>query len=213
MTGTMSPRCEIWPTKFRSSRSPKWMLSSRPRVGRSPLAMYWRSTSSGVAPFTSIEPRLRISGERMSSRLERVGRADGAGLLAQRAEQPADDLGLPVQVDQPLLERPGQAHPIVELEKLVPRQPGPGGRIGGESAGDGHADPGWRRRDPGVENPLPRGESQASVGRKRGAFRCIVICSNAYASRSSVGSLHARPMNERLTGRPHAWPIGTLMLG
>ena len=40
MTGTMSPRCEIWPMKFRSSTSPKWMLSSRPRVGESPLAMY-----------------------------------------------------------------------------------------------------------------------------------------------------------------------------
>ena len=73
---------------------------------------------------------------------EGVGGADGAGLLPQRAEQPAHDLGLPVQVDQPLLERPGQAHPIVEFEELVPRQPGPGGRIGGESAGDGHAGPG-----------------------------------------------------------------------
>ncbi len=54
--------------KFRSSTSPKWMLSSRPRVGESPFAMYCRSTSSGVAPFTSIEPRFRISGDSTSSR-------------------------------------------------------------------------------------------------------------------------------------------------
>ena len=56
-------------------------------------------------------------------------------------------------------------------------------------------------------------DEEWSVGRNRGAFRCNVTCSNAYASRISVGSAHARPMNERLTGRPHAWPIGTLMLG
>jgi len=117
--------------------------------GRVALAMYWRRTSSGVAPFTSMEPRLRISGESTSSAAERVRRADRAGLLSQRAEEAADHLRLPVQVDQPLLERPGQAHPIVEFEELFPRQPGPGDGIGHESAGDGHAIPGWRRRDPG----------------------------------------------------------------
>ena len=67
ITGIMSPRCEIWPMKPRS-RSPKWMFSSRPRVGESPVAMYWRMTSTGVAPFTSMEPRLRMSGESTSCR-------------------------------------------------------------------------------------------------------------------------------------------------
>ena len=41
----------------------------------------------------------------------------------------------------------------------------------------------------------------------------MVICSNAYAILSSVGSLQARPKNDRLTGSPHAYPIGTLTLG
>ena len=72
MTGIMSPSGEIWPTKPRvvagSPRSPKWMFSSRPRVGESPFAMYCFSTSTGVAPFTSIEPRLRISGDMTSRR-------------------------------------------------------------------------------------------------------------------------------------------------
>ena len=45
-----------------------WMLSSRPRVMLSAFAMYCRRTSTGVAPFTSIEPRLRMSGDRMSRR-------------------------------------------------------------------------------------------------------------------------------------------------
>ena len=54
MTGTMSPSGEIWPMKPRSV-SPKWMFSSRPRVGESPFAMYCRRISSGVAPFTSID--------------------------------------------------------------------------------------------------------------------------------------------------------------
>ncbi len=35
-------------------------------TGELSRAMYWRSTSRGVAPCTSIEPRFRISGERMS---------------------------------------------------------------------------------------------------------------------------------------------------
>ena len=65
ITGTMSPSGEICPMKPRA-RSPKWMLSSRPRVGESPLAMYWRRISTGVAPFTSIAPMLRMSGDMMS---------------------------------------------------------------------------------------------------------------------------------------------------
>ena len=44
------------------------MLSSRPRVGESPFAMYCLRISTGVAPFTSIEPRLRMSGDMMSRR-------------------------------------------------------------------------------------------------------------------------------------------------
>ena len=74
ITGTMSPRCEIWPMKPRTV-SPKWMFSSRPRVGESPFAMYWRMISSGCAPCTSIEPRLRMSGLRMSPALRSSAKA------------------------------------------------------------------------------------------------------------------------------------------
>ena len=84
--------------------------------------MYCRRISSGVAPFTSIEPRLRISGERTSSPLERVRASDGVGFLAERAKEPADDLRLAVQRDEPLLERAREPHPVVELEPLFARE-------------------------------------------------------------------------------------------
>src|SRR3989442_5682653 len=64
------PRSTLFPytTLFRSpfSRSLKWTFSSRPRVGPSALAMYCRRIAIGSAPMTSMEPRLRISGDRMS---------------------------------------------------------------------------------------------------------------------------------------------------
>jgi hypothetical protein len=44
----------------------KWTFISRPRVGLDPLAMYWRRIAIGFAPITSIAPRLRIRGDRMS---------------------------------------------------------------------------------------------------------------------------------------------------
>src|SRR6185503_1762547 len=52
--------------RYPFSRSLKWTLSSRPRVGLSALAMYCRRISTGWAPITRSEPRLRIRGERMS---------------------------------------------------------------------------------------------------------------------------------------------------
>src|SRR3954469_12410606 len=50
-------------------------------------------------------------------------------------------------------------------------------------------------------------------GRNVGALRCFVACSYAYASLISVGSLHARPKNDKPTGRALASPIGTVMCG
>ena len=155
ITGTMSPSGEIWPMKPRSV-SPKWMLSSRPRVGESPFAMYCLRISTGVAPFTSIEPRLRMSGERMSPPLERVGAAHRVGLLAERAKEPADDLRLPIEVHEPLLERAREPHPVVELEPLRARERGAG------SAGDDGARIGLScaRRRPAPRRCRPRGRHQ-----------------------------------------------------
>jgi hypothetical protein len=89
-------------------------------------------------------PRFRIRGESTSS-----GRAHGAGFLAQGAEQPADHLGLAVEVHQALLEGPGEPHPIVELEQLVAREVGGTGAGGSGCAAGGHQVPGWRVGDPG----------------------------------------------------------------
>src|SRR5688572_28837913 len=46
--------------------------------------------------------------------IERVGAAYGVRFLAKGAEKPADDLGLAIQVDQPLLERPSEPHVVFE---------------------------------------------------------------------------------------------------
>ena len=45
-----------------------------------------------------------MSGDRCLA-LERVRAADGVGLLAERAKQTADDLCLPIQGDESLLQR------------------------------------------------------------------------------------------------------------
>src|SRR5438105_670657 len=80
----MSPRWEIWP-RYPFSRSLKWTFSSRPRVGLSALAMYCRRIAIGSAPMTSIEPRLRISGDRMS----------GSGPRARAYADPTDSPSWP----------------------------------------------------------------------------------------------------------------------
>src|SRR3712207_7693678 len=48
----------------------------------------------------------------------RVGRAHRGRLLPQRAEDAADDLRLPVEVDQALLDQPRELEPAVEFEQL-----------------------------------------------------------------------------------------------
>ena len=64
-----------------------------------------------------------MSGDRMSPcAIERERAADGVGLLPERAKESADDLRLPVQVHEPLLERAREPHPVVELELLLARQ-------------------------------------------------------------------------------------------
>ena len=71
----------------------------------------------------------------MPAPLERVGRPDRLPLLPERAEQPADDLALPVESDQPLLEGPGEPQVAVDLEQLAARSSpaGIGGRLGGRT--------------------------------------------------------------------------------
>jgi hypothetical protein len=54
--------------------------------------------------------------------VEGVRAADGVRLLAEGAEQSADDLCLAVEIDETLLEGARQSHIVVELEAVLPRQ-------------------------------------------------------------------------------------------
>ena len=55
--------------------------------------------------------------------------------------------------------------------------------------------------------------SKRTLARNAGGVRTFVACSNAYAYRISVSSLHAAPMNEMPTGKPKMVPAGTVMFG
>ena len=54
--------------------------------------------------------------------IERIGAADSVSLLTERAEQAADYFRLAIQVDQPLFERAGESHVVVELQPLRSRE-------------------------------------------------------------------------------------------
>ena len=77
----------------------------------------------------------------MAAALEGIGRGDGLPLLAQRAEQPADHLGLAVQGGEPLLQGAREAEEAVDLQQLgtlqLRRDGGMTGLGGGHDAG-GH---------------------------------------------------------------------------
>jgi len=60
---------------------------------------------------------------------------------------------------------------------------------------------------------LRAGYCKSAVALNAGGRRCRVDCSYAYAILINVGSLQARPKNEIPTGRPLAYPIGTVMCG
>ena len=70
------------------------------------------------------EHRAEVANERRQNvaALERVRAADRIGFLSERPKQSADDFRLPVQRDEPLLERAREAHPVVEIEQLFSRQ-------------------------------------------------------------------------------------------
>src|SRR5262245_55023759 len=67
--------------------------------------------------------------------------------------------------------------------------------------------------DAGKGNAAAYGVVKSAVGGNAGGRRCFVACSKAYASLISSASLHARPMNERPTGWPNAYPAGTVIDG
>ena len=99
------------------------------RSARSPWPCTGAGSGSDCAPMTSIEPRLRISGDRKSRWLppfERVRRPYRFALLAQRPEQSADHFALAVQGDEPLFERPRQAQVAIDFEELAPGSAPPG---------------------------------------------------------------------------------------
>jgi hypothetical protein len=107
--------------------------------------MYCLSTSTGRGALD--EHRAQVADERRHhvAALEREAAAHGVGLLPERPEQPADDLGLPVERDEPLLEGAREAHPVVELELLLAlrrvdgrrRRGRAGGARGGRALGRG----------------------------------------------------------------------------
>ncbi len=54
--------------------------------------------------------------------LESVGGAYSVRFLPERTEQPADDLGLPIQGHQTLFEHAGEPHEPIQLEQLITRE-------------------------------------------------------------------------------------------
>ena len=95
------------------------MLRSRPREFDVPFAMYWRKISRGRTPTVISAPMLRMSGSDRVAALERVGRRDRLPFLPEAAIQPADDLALAEQDDEPLLDVARQPREVVHLEQLV----------------------------------------------------------------------------------------------
>src|SRR4051794_16559007 len=72
------------------------------------------------------EHRSEISNQRRQNvalgSVESICTPDCIGFLAERAEKSADNFGLPIQIDEPLLERARQSHIVVELEQLFSRE-------------------------------------------------------------------------------------------
>jgi hypothetical protein len=52
-----------------------------------------------------------------------------------------------------------------------------------------------------------------TLDKNLGDVLALVVCSNAYASLISVGSLQARPKKEIPIGSRETYPAGTVMLG
>src|ERR1051325_8682378 len=73
----------------------------------------------------------------IAAAVEGIRRRDGLPLLAERAEQAPDDLALPVQGDEPLLQRPREPQVAIDLEQLVARETGRGRRGLGRRSGAG----------------------------------------------------------------------------
>src|SRR6185503_20601154 len=88
------------------------------------------------------EHRAQVANERRQNvaPLERVRTADRVRFLSQRPKESADDFRLPIQGDQPLLERARQAHPVVQLEQRWAMGDGrwSGFRLGDAVVGAGH---------------------------------------------------------------------------
>ena len=112
------------------------------------------------------EHRSKISNERRQdvASLERVRAADRIRFLPERPKQPADDFRLPIQRDEPLLERARETHPVVEVEQAGTAGSGHAGK---RSADRGRVTPSNAHRSqppspiPASRVPLPRFPSAA----------------------------------------------------
>ena len=123
-------------------------------------ARYCVRTSRAGIPRARTEPRLRMSGREEVARLERERRRDGRRLLPERAVQAADDLALPVEVHEPLLEQPVQQHRAVEVLQALG---GKGCRHVLGTPRECGADGDYRRRSRGGQTGLGRQLSRTSA--------------------------------------------------
>ena len=107
MTGIMSPSIEIWPMKPSRAGWPKWMFSSRPRVGESPLAMYCLMMSDRLR--AGDEDRSHVADQRLDDVallvVERIRRRDRFAFLPEGAIEAADDFRLAEERDEAFLQR------------------------------------------------------------------------------------------------------------
>ena len=65
---------------------------------------------------------LRMSGRTASRPLERIGGRDRFPFLSEAAVEPADDLALAEEDDEPLLDVARQPREVVHLEQLIRAQ-------------------------------------------------------------------------------------------
>ena len=80
--------------------------------------MYWQKHVARLAAPDEDRAQVADEGRHDVAALQRVGRADRAGLLAQAAVQASHHLALPVEVGELLLHHPVELQVVVELEQL-----------------------------------------------------------------------------------------------
>src|SRR5215471_1507547 len=116
-TGMRSPSMEIGETIWRFSRSPKWLVPSLPLVGdvlREDVAR-WNALHQQCANVADHRRHPVFF-------LERVGAADGDGLLAEAGIKAADNFVLAEEARHGVLDLAVKAHEVIKIEVLLARK-------------------------------------------------------------------------------------------